>query len=349
MVSITLADLRYRYRQFLIAVVGAGVVLAMALLLSGLANGFSTEIHATVGGFGADRWVLSDKADGRIASVSTFDAATVQQIAATPGVSRASGVVLLPQEVLRDGTRLVTVNVLGVEIDGLGAPVAHKGHSLNGNGQIVVDTRSGIGVGSTVQLGTTPLQVVGSVANRTLTAGIPVAYLTLSDAQTALLGGQAVVTAVVTKGVPQSVPANLSVYTPSQVEKDSLKTLASGISSIENSRSLMWLVAAIIIAALVYVSALQRVRDFAVLKALGSSSSALFGSLCLQAVIITALAAAFGLASSTFMTGVFQQPVAVPASAYWSLPIVAVVVGVLASLVALRRATGADPVAAFGG
>ena len=349
MLTITLADLRYRYRQFLIAVVGAGVVLAMALLLSGLANGFSTEIHATVGAFGADRWVLSEKANGRIASVATFDAAAVRQVAATPGVRRASGVVLLPQEVLHDGNRLVTVNVLGVDIAGLGAPVARTGQSLHGDGEIVVDSRSGIAVCHSVRLGTTPLRVVGSVTDRTLTAGIPVVYLTLRDTQAALLGGQAVVTAVVTTGVPQTVPANLLAYTPGQVEKDSLKTLASGISSIENSRALMWVVAAIIIAALVYVSALQRVRDFAVLKALGCSSSALFGSLCLQAVIITSFAAGFGLAASTVMTGVFQQPVSVPASAYWSLPIVAVAVGVLASLVALRRATGADPVAAFGG
>jgi hypothetical protein len=37
--GVTFADLRYRYRQFLIAVVGAGLVLAMALLISGLVEG----------------------------------------------------------------------------------------------------------------------------------------------------------------------------------------------------------------------------------------------------------------------------------------------------------------------
>jgi putative ABC transport system permease protein len=133
------------------------------------------------------------------------------------------------------------------------------------------------------------------------------------------------------------------------VEQHSLSTLASGVSSINKSRTMMWVVAAIIIAALIYVSALQRVRDFAVLKALGSSSAALFGSLCLQAVLVTLLAAALGTVLSFFMTGVFNQPVSVPASAYATLPLVAVVVGVIASLVAVRRATGADPVAAFGG
>jgi putative ABC transport system permease protein len=186
------------------------------------------------------------------------------------------------------------------------------------------------------------------VSDRTLSAGLPVAYVSLPDAQAAIFGGRPVITAVVTTGVPRSTPAGLEVLTNPQVERETLATLASGVDSIKNSRTLMWIVAAIIIAALIYVSALQRVRDFAVLKALGSSSLSLFGSLCLQSVIITLLAAALGTGMSQFMSGIFAQPVTVPASTYTTLPIVAVAVGLVASLVALRRATGADPVAAFG-
>jgi hypothetical protein len=65
MFAITLADLRFRYRQFLIAVVGTGVVLAMAVMLSGLADGSRSEIRDTVGAVGADRWVLSAQAHAR--------------------------------------------------------------------------------------------------------------------------------------------------------------------------------------------------------------------------------------------------------------------------------------------
>ena len=110
----------------------------------------------------------------------------------------------------------------------------------------------------------------------------------------------------------------------------------------------MWVIAAIIIAALLYVSALQRVRDFAVLKALGSSTMLLLGSLALQAVFVLLLAAAFAAIISNFMGGIFQEPVAIPGSAFVSLPIIAIVVGLIASLVALRQATSADPAAAFG-
>ena len=40
MLTITIQDLRFRARQFLIAVGGAGLIFAMTLLLSGLAAGF---------------------------------------------------------------------------------------------------------------------------------------------------------------------------------------------------------------------------------------------------------------------------------------------------------------------
>jgi putative ABC transport system permease protein len=349
MLSITLADLRYRYRQFLIAVVGAGVVLAMAILLSGLAAGFRSEINRTVDAVGADRWLLSQQSNGRITAVATFDQGAVAQVAATAGVTRASGLVFLPQEVFHAGRRLVTVNVMGVEPHGLGVPAAGHGPMVTAPGQVVVDSRAGIPRGATVRLGGVALRVVGIVTDRTLGAGIPMAYMTLGDAQTALFGGRSIVTAVVIKGGLHTAPPGLEVLTNRQVQSQTLATLAGGVTSIKNSRTLMWVVAAIIIAALIYVSALQRVRDFAVLKALGSSSLSLFGSLCLQSVIVTLLAAALGTGISTFMTGIFSQPVTVPASAYSTLPIVAVIVGLVASLVALRRATGADPVAAFGG
>jgi ABC-type antimicrobial peptide transport system permease subunit len=45
---------------------------------------------------------------------------------------------------------------------------------------------------------------------------------------------------------------------------------------------------------------------------------------------------------------VFNQPVVIPSSAFVTLPLIAIGVGIVSSLVALRAATKADPVAAFG-
>ena len=347
--GVTVADLSYRYRQFLIAVVGAGLVLAMGLLLAGLVGGFSAEIHQTVGAVGAQRWVLSKSAQGQVTSVGVFPQADEAAIAASPGVRSTAPLAVVPEQVATILGQSATVNVIGVRVGGLGDPEPTAGHALTGPGQVVADTGTGAPVGSYIILGTKPFLVVGQVQDRTLNGGIPVLYTTLRDAQSIALGGRPLITAVVTEGVPARVPAGLTVLTNGEVERDTLMSLNSAISSVNNSKILMWAIAAVIVAALLYVSALQRVRDFAVLKALGSSSAALFGSLALQSVVVTLVAAIFAIIISNFMGGLFAQPVAIPGSAFATLPAVAVVVGLLSSLVAIRRVTAADPVSAFGG
>jgi putative ABC transport system permease protein len=341
--------LRYRYRQFLIAVVGAGLVLAMALLLAGLAAGFTAEINWTVAGVGAQRWVLAENSHGSIVGSEVFPQSDTAAIARSPGVSRAAPLVILAQQVARIDGQIKTVEVFGVQIGNLGDPAVTAGHSLSGPGQVVADVGAGAAVGTQITVGAIPMRVVGQVTNRTMMAGTPILYMSLHDAQALGLGGAPLVTAVVTQGIPTTVPPGLEVLSNQAVEQSDLAHLSGAISSINNSKIMMWLVAAIIVAALLYVSALQRVRDFAVLKALGASSRALFGSLALQAVVVTLLAAALAMVVCNFMGGLFHQPVVVPGSAFATLPAIGVAVGLIASLVALRRVTGADPAAAFGG
>jgi putative ABC transport system permease protein len=340
--------LRYRYRQFLIAVVGAGLVLAMALLMSGLAGGFTAEIDRTVGGVGAQSWVLSDNAHGSIAGAQVFPQADVTAIAHSAGVTKAAPLVILLQQTMRLNGKNTSVEVFGVQPGSLGDPAVTGGQALSGPGQLVADVSAGVGPGTSVTVGATAFRVVGQVTNRTMLAGTPVVYMTLHDAQELALGGQPLVTAVATQGVPASVPAGLNVQSSSVIEQTELDNLSGAISTLTNAKFIMWLVAAIIIGALLYVSALQRVRDFAVIKALGSSTRSLFGGLALQSVVITLLSAAFAMIICNFMTGLFKQPVAIPATAFLTLPAIAVGVGLIASLAGLQRATSADPAMAFG-
>ncbi len=349
MLNVTLADLAYRYRQFLIAVIGAAVVLAMALLMAGLAAGFSVEINRTVSAVGADRWVMSTSSAGRLTGVGLFPEADVSAIAKAPGVIRAYPLVVLPQQTVHIGRASETVFVLGVSIGGAGDPHPSSGSTISSHGQIVVDSGVHAPTGSALLLDGRMFRVVGRVSGRTLLGGFSVVYVPLTDAQQLVLNSRPVVTAVVTQGVPTAVPPGLQVLTNGAVEHDTLGLLSGGISSIKSSKVLMWIIATIIVAALLYVSALQRARDFAVLKALGSSSLALFVSLAVQAVLVTLAAAGLAVVASNFMKGIFKQPVAIPGSAFATLPLVAIVVGLLSSLIALRQATNADPATAFGG
>src|SRR3984957_1330594 len=237
MVTVTLADLAYRYRQFLIAVVGAGVVMAMALLMAGLVGGFGWETTQTLGGVGADAWVLTNGSAGRVAAVSVFPQSAIAVIAHTPGVTRADPLIVLPQQVAHIGTKLQTVNVVGASIGGLGDPQqVSAGHPMTGPGQVVIDSKLGAPVGSVMTIGTTPFRVVGQIQNRTLLGGGYMVYIPLSNAQAIGLGGRPLVTAVVTTGVPKAVPHGLQVLNTQTVEQRTLDALASAVSSINNTK-----------------------------------------------------------------------------------------------------------------
>jgi putative ABC transport system permease protein len=213
----------------------------------------------------------------------------------------------------------------------------------------VVDQRLGVSEGDSISVGGSTFRVVGITSDRTLLGGIPNMYVTLADAQAAAFEGASIISAVVVTGAPTSVPTGLVSFTNAQVDTASLQQMATGVSSINNSKLFMWLIAAVIVASLVYVTALERTRDFAVLKALGASSGKLYVGLAFQAVLVALIAAVIAVVLAQFMTGVFSQPVDFPSSAYVVLPVSAIVVGLLASLVALRRAVSADPAKAFAG
>ena len=349
MLAVTFADLRFRARQFLIAVVGVALVLGLALALSGLADGFYSEVADTVDAVGATSWVMSGAAHGRLTGFAAFPAADQRAVADEPGVRRASAVLFAPSTaaLVSGSTRPLTVNLFGVQPNGLGDPQVASGHPLTGPDQVVVDSKVGP-VGSVLTIGGHRFDVVGTVDHRTMTGGVPLVYMTLPAAQRAVTGGKPLITAIATAGIPAAVPAGLVVLSPSTVVTATVSQLRSAVGSIDNTRWLMWLVAAAIVASMLYVAALERKRDFAVLKALGSSSRALFPSLVLEAVVVTLLAAVLAEVLASLLTPAFAQPVDITIDARLVLPVIAVAVGVVASITALRRVTGADPAAAFG-
>jgi putative ABC transport system permease protein len=349
MFGITLSDLVYRRRQFLIATAGAGLLFSMTLLLAGLVAGFEVEITQTVSGFGAGAWVVKANSADRLASLPPLPQTTARQVAALSGVRHATPVIFVPQTAQVDRTA-DQVNVIGAPLGStpLRQPLT-SGGQVTGPGQVVVDNRLGIGVGRRFQIGGRTLRVVGVTSNRSLLAGIPNVYVTLADAQAAAFGGQPIISAVLVTGTPTNLPSTLSLATNQQVDQASTAQMAAAMSSINNSKWFSWIIAAVIVASLVYVTALERTRDFAVLKALGASSSSLFAGLALEALAVTLFSAVLAAIAAQFLTGVFPQPVDIPTSAYIELPISAVVVGLLASLIALRRAIAVDPAMAFAG
>ena len=349
MLAVTFADLWFRARQFLIAVVGVGLVLAVALSVTGLADGFHAEVQNFVDSANASTWVMSKAAEGRVTPFAAFPASEEAAVGAQPGVHQAAPFIFAASQVahVNGASAPTTVGLVGVRPGALGNPQVAAGRNIARPGEAVVDSKVTSQLGSTIVLGTQPFKVVGLVHGATMLGGVPSVYMTVADVDRVVTGGKPLITAVLVDGTPAHVPAGLVLLTPAAVVSDTMGQLKSAVSSIDSTRWLMWIVAAVIVASMLYVAALERKRDFAVLKALGSSSRTLFLSLVLEAIIVTLLAAVLAEILATLLTPAFAQPIDITADARLALPLVAVIVGIVASVTALRRVTGADPAAAF--
>ena len=342
MLRAALRDLQWRWKRFVIAMVGVALVFAMGLIMTGLATSFSREVDRTLDSIGAQRWAVATDASGPFNSfvpISTADAANT-----------GGSPVMVLRETIQDGPAVRDIIVMGVEPGGLGSPHASRGESLSASGQAVVDrSLPGMTAGDTMVFGGHEFHVVGTISGQTLFAGIPLVYIPLADAQAVAVLGQPLATAMLFADIPTFVPGQLKVMRNQDVKADVLRPLKAARSSISFVRLLLWLVAAIVVGSVLYLQALERTRDFAVFKATGTSTAAIGAGLALQAVALSLAAAVVAAVLATILAPLFPLDVAIPASAYLLLPVVTVVVGLVSCSIALRRTARIDPATAFGG
>ena len=346
--TITIGDLKLRRRQFVIAMAGASLVFAMALVLAGMSNSFREEVRTTVGDVGADEWVVTAGSSGPITGFSALPSGALDQLQHTPGVRAADPLIVIPQAAqTADG--LHSVYVIAYRRGGLGTPTTTHGRVVRAPAEAVADSRLGVGPGHVITMSGRSFTGVGTTEGHSVFGGLPIVYVDLTDGQELSFGGQPQATAVVLRGVPESVPDGLSVLSNAAVRSDALRTMHSAVKSIDSTQLLMWIVAAVIVAGLVYVSALERGKDFAVLKAMGASTGSVFLSMALEAVLVCLVAVVLAGIIATLIRPFFALPVSIPVAAFVTLPIIGLAVGLVGSLAGLRRAVTADPARAFGG
>ena len=215
--------------------------------------------------------------------------------------------------------------------------------------EVAVSSTLGRHVGDELQVGAYNLRVVGIVPNSTAMAKIPNIFLTTEGVQRLAYNGQPMISSIAIEGTPRQLPEGYQVVDRAVGLSDMLRPLKVAWSSITIVAGLLWIVAVLIVGSVVYLSALERLRDFAVFKAIGVPTRSILAGLALQSVIVTFLAAVLGVIFSLLLGPVFPMLVVVPAYAYLALPAVAVVIGLLASLAGFRRAVAVDPALAFGG
>ena len=348
MLTAALRDLQWRRRRFIIAVIGTAFVFAMTLVLTGLANGFRVEARNTVDAFGIDYFLIQNGAVGPFLGSSPFAPTDVARAQRLPGVQSAAGLVYAGITAMDNGTPR-TMNMFGAPTDGPGMPVMTQGRPPANPDEIAVSSTLGRHIGDHLDISSHDLEVVGIVENSTVLAKQPNLFLTVAGAQRLLFGGQPVISSIGIRGAPQQLLDGYRAVDRDGAVDDFMRPLKVAVDAISIMAMLLWVVAALIVGSIIYMSALERTRDFAVFKAVGVSTKSVLGGLALQAVIIAMLSAALGVVLSLVLAPLFPMRVDIPDGAFLLLPVVAIAIGLIASGAGLRRAVSVDPALAFGG
>lgn len=338
-------DLQYRRRRFAISIVAVGVVFGIALLLSGLSAAFGNESRRVVTGFDADAWIVGAGTSGPFTSTKLLPLTTADTLAATPGITEV--VPLIASAGTADDAN---VNLLGLDLTTRFAPDLSDGRLPEAPFEVVADRSLGVGLSRSFDLAASTWTVVGRTDGQRYLAGVPVVFARFDDVRAVQLEGIAATTSFMVTGTPTgALPAGLESMSDAEAIASLEQPLESAVGTIDAVRILLWIVAAGIIGSIVYLTVLERIRDIAVLKAVGSSNGSILFGLVFQAVVIALAATVVAVLVAKVLGPTFPMAVEIPASAFAMLPVVAIVIAGLASLIGVRRAVGIDPALAFGG
>lgn len=333
-----LRDLVWRRRRYSISAVGAALVFAVSLAVTGISDSFPAELDRTFDILGARSFIVPEGVSGPLTGSQPFDPAA------------------LPQSVDPMAFFVQTANPanpLMVALVGLapgrGEPDVSSGHQLDGPDQALVDAASPFETGSTVEVADHRFEVVGRVDDMTLNAGMPVVLIPLASFQSTLFKGLPLVTSGIVHDQGARAAAGFREVSREAAREDALRILRGATSTIDLLKILLWVVAALIVGSVMYLSAVERTRDFAVFKAIGAATAPMAGGVMLQAAVLALSAALLGEVFAFLLAPTFPVHVQLSPTALIAVPVVALLVGLLSAVFALRRAVSVEPALAFGG
>lgn len=343
MILLTLRDLQHRAVRFAAVIAGTAVVLALLFLMTGLIEQFHLEPEDTVDALGAESWLLRDGVSGAFTAASTMPADTADAL------GDGASPVVVARHSIAGASEQTDVVIIGYQQGELGEPPLDDGALPANDREVLIDDSAGVSPGDEIALGGEQYLVSGTTDRTTMFAGMPLVFMDIGTAQELVYRGQPLATAVLLPEAPEQAPEGFTLIAPDDIATDGLRPLDGAISSINIIRVLLWFVAAMIIGTMIYLSALERRRDVAVLKAVGSSTGQMAASIALQGALTALAAALIAAVLQVALVPVFPLEVTVPARAFWQIPVIAVLVSLLAGAVGLRKAVSTDPALAFAG
>ncbi|MGE5547157.1 MAG: ABC transporter permease [Solirubrobacterales bacterium] len=376
--NLAIRDIRHHFGRFVLTCLGLSLLLGVVISMVGIYRGLVMEALLLVRAPAADLWVVEAGTRGPFAEASRIPRDTRESVARLDGVAEAGIVTYQSVQIPVGEGRQQRVFVIGYEPGRPGGPVTlAEGRPISrSHFELVVDARAGIGLGERLRIGADTFTVVGRTSGQVDSAGNPLLYMSLKDAQKLqfeLQGaaarnqaarGQAAnpnqVNAVLARlhpgtdaaAVARSVERWRHLAALTQDEQEGM-LLRSVVDKARKQIGLFTVVllsvSTVIIALIVHTMTLDKVREIATLKLIGAPDRTIVALIMQQALAMGGISFVLGAALILSAADRFPRRVIIEGADIALLAGVVAVACVLASLLGVRHALSIDPSRALGG
>ncbi|MFN0301629.1 MAG: ABC transporter permease [Burkholderiales bacterium] len=178
-------DIRRHVGKFIATIAGVAMLLSIVLVMNGIYQGNIADGVWLIDNTATDLWVVERGRGGPFNESSRMPADSYKSVAATPGVIKASPLVIYAAQ-REIGGKSQQFTVIGYDVfGGLGGPGRIVlGRALEApHFELVADRKLGLALGDKVPFGTHDYTVVGITQGAVDSGGSPLVYLSLPDAQ----------------------------------------------------------------------------------------------------------------------------------------------------------------------
>ncbi|HRO35424.1 ABC transporter permease [Thauera sp.] len=401
MISLAGRDILHGWGKFVFTGIGLGLLIGVTLVMAGVYRGMVDDGKALLDNSGADLWVVQRDTLGPYAESSSVQDDLWRSLLGQRGVAAAANITYLTMQV-RKGSADVRAMVVGITAGQAGStpgwpPYLVAGRQITrGHYEAVADVASGLRLGERVGIRRNQYTVVGLTRRMVSSAGDPMVFIPLKDAQEAqflkdndailqgrrrteanpalnrpgvpglldaVLASQSTnpyVNAVLVTLAPGHAPDEVAesirrwqrhtVYTRAQMEGILVgKLIATSARQIGMFLVILAVVSAAIVAFIIYTLTMDKIREIAVLKLIGTRNRTIAAMILQQAVALGLIGFVVGKIAATWSAPFFPKYVLlVPADTVAGFAAV-MAICVLASLVSIRLALRVDPAEAIGG
>lgn len=361
-------ELRHNKVRYALIIVLLTLMLFLVLFLSGLAKGLSAATSSAIDNASADYYILDDSADNLITR-SSLDSSELDKI---KGFTEAVTPINLYRSAAtkNEDTTKLDLTYMGIDTNDFLMPEVIEGKAIDSQGQIILNNsfkEEGFVLGDKVKDAQTgyEMEVVGFTKNQ-MYGHSSIGVISLQDYEEIqkLYTGRDTITnqgaAIELKGSGKTLE-EIESFVETDLSGTVLLSKSEIISNIpghsqEQSTIMMILVFLLLISSFIvgvffYVTTMQKIPQFGVLKAVGAKMSTLAWSLASQVLLLSGISMiignilTFGMASALPATMPF---VLSPVNAA-VVSVLFILISLLTSLFSVGKVARVDALTAIGG